>query len=194
MEGPTNTGAPLPGQTPAEAADIAENKDLAALSYVWILSLVIYFSKHNSPFVRFHAKQGLLLFAFSLLFAMIPGLSTILLLVILAFSVLGFLNAAQGLKKDLPLIGAIARADVPALAQSWKNLLHSIKGLFHKKQKDPAPSPAPSASAAPVPEPPKTVVTVMPPVVPPPPPMEEHPLPPEPPIPPADLPPSPPVS
>lgn len=98
-----------------EAADILENKDLAALSYVWVLSVVVHFSVHHSPFTKFHCRQALILFALSILVSFIPYVGILLLLAIAALSVMGFVNAAQGLHKDLPLVGPIARADIPEL-------------------------------------------------------------------------------
>lgn len=104
----------VPPQQNAEAEDIRENKDLAALSYVWILALVVHFSAHKSPFATFHCRQGLVLFALSFLIT-IPVVGLLLALIIAAFCITGFLNAAQGLKKDLLFIGPIARADLPDL-------------------------------------------------------------------------------
>ncbi len=143
----TNTSnAPAAAPLSPEAADIAENKDLAALSYVWILALVVHFTKAQSPFVQFHSRQGLVLFALSLVFALVPMVNTLLLLLILALSVLGFLNAAQGLKKDLPLIGAIARADLPGLKKSWSDLLEMFRHLFARMKRH-ASTPAASVPA-----------------------------------------------
>lgn len=98
-----------------DAADIAENKDLAALSYVWVLAVVVHFSVPHSPFTTFHCRQALVLFALSILASFIPVLGILLLLLIAALCVMGFVNAAQGLRKDLPVIGPIARADLPEL-------------------------------------------------------------------------------
>ncbi len=130
--------------------DIHENKDLAAISYVWILAVVIYITKRQSPFVNFHAKQALILFALSLIVGMFGVLGNILLLVILGLSVLGFLNAAQGLKKDLPFIGPIARADIPALKNSFHDLWESIASLWKKKPHAPSSTPHSAPAHSPV--------------------------------------------
>ena len=88
--------------------DIAANKDSAALSYAWILAVFIFFWKKDSPYVRFHARQALVLFILSLLLWPIPYVGHYLDLAVLALCILGFLNAADGKQKSLPVIGSIA--------------------------------------------------------------------------------------
>lgn len=58
--------APAPVTAPEvhsayDAKDVADNKFVAALSYVGILFLVPLLVKKDSPFAQFHAKQGLVL-------------------------------------------------------------------------------------------------------------------------------------
>ncbi len=132
----------------AQSRDIHENKDMAALSYVWILSVVVFFTKRQSPFVYFHVKQGLVLFALSLVAGMFGFVGKILLLIILALSVIGFLNAAQGLSKDLPIVGALARADLPALSKSTGGIFGWIGKLWKRKPKPAQTTPAPAAASS----------------------------------------------
>lgn len=42
--------------------DIAKNKGMAVLSYIWILFIIPLFAAKDSKFARFHANQGLVLF------------------------------------------------------------------------------------------------------------------------------------
>src|SRR3989338_8508630 len=111
--------APAPAQTPIPLSperDIEENKDIAAFSYLWIMSVVVYFLKKDSPFIRFHSKQAMILFGLSVVIWLIP-ISIIarpLELVILAGMVIGFLNAAQGKKKDVPIVGPLSRREITA--------------------------------------------------------------------------------
>ena len=42
--------------------DIASNKVMGVLAYIGILVLIPIFAAKNSPFARFHANQGLILF------------------------------------------------------------------------------------------------------------------------------------
>ena len=49
------------------STDVANNKVMAILSYFWILFLIPLFAAKESPFARFHANQGLLLFIWSII-------------------------------------------------------------------------------------------------------------------------------
>ncbi|UPA22094.1 hypothetical protein K8942_03445 [Candidatus Peribacteria bacterium] len=112
--------------------DVQENKDIAALGYVWILSVFVYFWKKDSPFVRFHAKQGIVLFILSILLWAVPIAGRFLELLILALMVLGFLGAAQGQWKDLPIIGDMASGRWSHVRQSWKDIVQSIASLWRR--------------------------------------------------------------
>jgi uncharacterized membrane protein len=105
------------------AKDAADCKDLAALSYVWILSVVVYITRRDSSFIRFHARQGMVLFALSVGVWFIPYAAKPLELVVLALAVMGFLAAARGEWKDLPVIGPMSRGE-------WKLVIQSIKSFF----------------------------------------------------------------
>lgn len=131
--------------------DVAENRDIAAIGYVWILSVVVFFAMRRSAFVSFHAKQGMVLFVLSILAWFIPIVGRFLELVILALALLGFLAAAQGQWKDLPIIGPLARFDVKGVRASWRQLLDGMLRMWHeakgavssKKQAPPSPPPQP---------------------------------------------------
>lgn len=89
---------------------------IAALSYIWILFLVPLITKKDSPFAKFHAKQGLVLFiawiAVSVV-GIIPVLGWIVGFVgsiaILILSIMGFLKAIQGEQWTLPVLGEYAK-------------------------------------------------------------------------------------
>jgi len=95
-----------------EMADIAKNRYLAALSYIWILCLVPLFLKRDSKFAQFHAKQGLVLFianvAGSLVF-WIPVVGWLLGLGILILAVLGIVKALSGQWWEMPYLGKYAK-------------------------------------------------------------------------------------
>ncbi|MBR9677437.1 hypothetical protein GOV04_04810 [Candidatus Woesearchaeota archaeon] len=92
---------------------------LAALSYLWILAVPILFFKRNDNFVFFHAKQGTVLFSFSILFfvlALIPLPQNVLTIIfaplnflLLVFSLLGVYFALFNKQKNLPLINLITK-------------------------------------------------------------------------------------
>jgi uncharacterized membrane protein len=120
--------------------DVEKNKDLAAFSYVWVMSVFIFIMKKDSPFIRFHAQQAMVLFALSVVVWFIPVVGQLLELLVLAGMVLGFLSAAQGQWRDVPLIGPLSRRELgfrgalrEATAQAVK-LLHAIRDLFRRKK------------------------------------------------------------
>lgn len=140
---------------PGAAEDAQKNRDIAAVGYIWILSVVVYFSRKDSPFVRFHAKQGMVLFALSIIVWVIPIVGRFLELIVLALAVLGFLGAAQGQWKEVPLIGPLARGDSAGVRSSWRHLLDGFLRGWREATKDMAKqapkSPAPKPPVAPTP-------------------------------------------
>ncbi|WKY46902.1 hypothetical protein Q5O24_11110 [Eubacteriaceae bacterium ES3] len=93
--------------------DIEDNKVMAALAYIlFFLPLIVC---PESAYGKFHANQGLVLLiisvAGSIVFSLIPVIGWILLpifsLAILAFVILGIVNALNGKANKLPLIGEI---------------------------------------------------------------------------------------
>lgn len=147
-----------PSDPAADARDIAEHKDIAALGYLWVLSVLIYFLKRKSPFVRFHAKQGMILFLLSLPLWIVPIIGNILELFIFAAMVIGFLNAAQGLRHDIPIVGPLSRGEI-SVRDAWKQVVESVVRFaraFMKaaKYSPPPKPPAEKPSSPPPPHPP----------------------------------------
>lgn len=137
---------------PDRDADIKENKDIAALGYVWVLSVFAFFYRPHSPFTRFHARQGMVLFGMSLIFWMIPMVGRFLELIVLVLAIMGFLAAAQGQYKELSLVYAISHGDMKGLRRSWQGIVEWIVGLWHKVRKpktDSVPPVPPVASQPP---------------------------------------------
>lgn len=113
--------------------DIADNKVLAVLSYLGFLWLIPMFAGKQSPFVRYHVKQGFVLFVLEicswllesilglcfgtafLFFGMhsLPwGIAIIFRLInlcILAFSIYGIVMSASGRAKEVPFTGKLAK-------------------------------------------------------------------------------------
>lgn len=104
--------------------DIEKNKFMAILAYFGILVLIPILAAKESKFARFHSNQGLILliagiilsvafsilssviFAVSLSLGFIVGLFNLLVwLALLAWFIIGVINAAKGRAKELPLIG-----------------------------------------------------------------------------------------
>lgn len=103
--------------------DINDNKIISILSYISILVLIPIFAVPGSKFTRFHANQGLLLFVLEIALgivkivlgtilaviswrlASIVNILVILDIAFLVLAVIGIVNAANGVAKELPIIG-----------------------------------------------------------------------------------------
>lgn len=116
-------------QASSSEKDAQENKTMAILAYIIFFIPLITGAHNTSPFVKYHTNQGTLLFIASLAFGVIywilvsiltsillnsgawrlwSVLSTILALcwlAVLAFCIIGIINAAGGQMKPLPVIG-----------------------------------------------------------------------------------------
>ncbi len=116
--------------------DIQNSTVMAVLSYLGLLVLIPWFAAPNSPYTRFHAKQGMTLLivdiaysvlSFLLMLIKVPhtqyvmgipitysatpwyisAVVFLLSLPILALAVLGIVNAVRGKAKELPIIGKL---------------------------------------------------------------------------------------
>ena len=92
--------------------DIDDNKVMAILAYIGILVLVPILAAKESPFARFHANQGLILFLLFIacsIIMVIPVIGWIVGMVGSLFGfvcfIMGIINAIGGKMKELPLIG-----------------------------------------------------------------------------------------
>lgn len=122
-----NCGAGANGQAPgqqyqaAPESDAEKNKFMGIIAYFWILWLVPILAAKESPFARFHANQGLVLWiagvavnivssilsiipVIGIIFSILAGIVSIGCLVL---AILGIISAAKGEMKPLPLIGGI---------------------------------------------------------------------------------------
>jgi len=80
---------------------------MAALSYVWIISIVMLIIKKDDEFVKFHAKQGLILFIASFI-GVIPFIGWIIWIVVVVLDIVGFIKALSGERYKIPVIGDIS--------------------------------------------------------------------------------------
>jgi len=134
--------------------DVQGNKDVAALSYAWVLSVFVYSFRHHSPFVRFHAKQAMMLFALSTTFWFVPVVGRLFVLLCIVCMVIGFFAAIQGQWKELPIIYPLSSGDMKGLRRSWTGLVHMISQLWMRirhpmKTTDIAEKPAEGAQSNP---------------------------------------------
>ncbi len=103
-----------------EEEEVVEKKPdginaLAILSYIGILFLIPLLAAKEDEFAQYHAKQGMVLFIFSLagiFIGVIPILGWVLapfiFLFIVILAILGIINVLKGEKKEIPVIGKYA--------------------------------------------------------------------------------------
>jgi len=87
--------------------DVEVNKNMAVLSYVWILCLVPLLGKRDSKFAQFHAKQGLVLFVLEIIaFLLIwfPLFGQLFMLLLIVISVMGIIKTLNGEWWEIPFI------------------------------------------------------------------------------------------
>lgn len=109
----------------AQSRDIRGNMYWGVLAYFGPLCLLVLLLRGKSPFARFHARQGLVLFAaeliYGVLFAVLEAVTrpvlplyigmrcvwAIATLFLLTCVVLGVMHASKGEQTPLPLLGAL---------------------------------------------------------------------------------------
>lgn len=95
---------------------MTNNTVMAVLSYIGPLVIVAYLMSKGDEFVKFHTKQGMVVFGIEVL-AMIFSpmmysfwmILNIVNLATLVLSVIGIVNVIQGNKKELPIVGSLAK-------------------------------------------------------------------------------------
>ena len=102
----------------SKALNKQEKKLISVLSYIGILFFIpLFVDKYEGDvFIRFHAKQGLVLFLFALAvspFTLIPHpgwlIGFIAYIAWIVLGVIGIINALKGKQSFLPLIGKFAK-------------------------------------------------------------------------------------
>jgi uncharacterized membrane protein len=105
----TQGSAPAPGHQ--------KNTLMAVLAYIGPLVIVSYLTAKDDPFVKFHIKQGLVLFVIEVAMWFLAGMMfyqfwmimNIINLATLVLSIVGIVNAVQGQEKELPLVGQFSK-------------------------------------------------------------------------------------
>lgn len=101
--------------------DISNNKVMAVLAYLSWLVIIPLIAAPQSRFARFHANQGLVLAIVSTIWGMVSGVLGVIPFIgwiisvvmglgsifFLVLMIIGIVNAANGVAKELPLIGKI---------------------------------------------------------------------------------------
>jgi uncharacterized membrane protein len=88
---------------------------IAIFSYFGLLFLIPLLTNKNDDFVQFHAKQGLVLFAFEALTAIFAGVpifgwvgAPLLYIFWFILSIVGIINVVKEKQEKLPVIGYLA--------------------------------------------------------------------------------------
>lgn len=98
------------------SSDVEQNRLVAALSWLWVLSVVILLMKKDSPYVQFHARQSFLVFVLSMLLWVVFAFfgpfrwffQWLLQAGVFVLVVVGFVQALRGRWWTVPLIGPLA--------------------------------------------------------------------------------------
>ena len=105
---PTTTPAPAPEHKPTfDAKDIADNKVVATLSYLFVFVLVPLLLKKDSRFAQFHAKQGLvmaILFFIGSFFFWVPLFGWAAFVLLIVVDVMALIKTLSGEAWEIPLV------------------------------------------------------------------------------------------
>jgi uncharacterized membrane protein len=99
------------GNKPADKKE--KNTGMAIVAYILFFVPLLTDAK-NDPFVKYHVKQGLLIFILGVIGMIVGGMpgiqwfSGLINLVLLVLVILGIINAANGKEEPLPVIGHFA--------------------------------------------------------------------------------------
>jgi uncharacterized membrane protein len=109
-------------QTPTKTKTPSGEKNTGMAIVAYILFFIpLLIGAHKDPFVKFHVKQGLVLFCIAIIIwiiaAIIPWywwwnlfwIVRILQLGLLVLVILGIINASQGKEEPLPIVGQFAK-------------------------------------------------------------------------------------
>jgi uncharacterized membrane protein len=93
-----------------------QNMAMAVLAYIGPLVIVSYLVAKDDSFVKFHIKQGLVLFAIEVILSIVAStmwsfwmIINLINFAIFVLSVIGIINAIQGKEEELPVVGSFAK-------------------------------------------------------------------------------------
>jgi len=118
QENPSQGPSGEPNQPPLNAPSNNQNNNMVmgVLAYLGVLVIIPYLINKDSSFVKFHVKQGLVLFGIEVIvwvlgYMVAPFwiLLRIVNLGVLVLSIIGIVNVVQGKEKVLPLVGKFAQ-------------------------------------------------------------------------------------
>lgn len=89
---------------------------MGVLAYIGPLVIIPFLMEKKDEFVKFHTKQGIVLFGLELVIMVLGSMMYLFMLGILfnlatlVLSIIGIVNVVQGQKKELPVIGSLAHS------------------------------------------------------------------------------------
>lgn len=114
----TQTSAPTqPAATPTAAPEMKDDTLMGMLCYLGPLVIIPYMTALDNPFVKFHVKQGIVLFGLEVIIYIVgtmflfSGLYPIIMLLnlgTLILTIMGIVNVVGKKEVALPLIGQFA--------------------------------------------------------------------------------------
>ncbi len=119
--------------TEAEKKDIENNSDVAAFSYFLILSWVILYTRKDSPYIQFHARQASILFIFAIFIALLPDKLSFLNLITLGLAVAGFFQANLGKWWKMPVVSHVIESGISTdMVWQWmRRFARTLQASFH---------------------------------------------------------------
>lgn len=108
---------PTPAQGQQAVPSTMENRTiLAVLAYLGPLVAIPFFLGKYDQFVKFHTRQGLVVFSLEVIVWVLGMIAwplwmlwSLINLAAVVLSVIGIINAGQGKEKELPLVGKFSR-------------------------------------------------------------------------------------
>lgn len=97
-----------------------KNTLMGVLSYLGPLVIISFIVAKDDPFVKFHIKQGLVLFVIEIALWVLTSfffmamyqfwmIYNLINLALIVFTVIGIVNVVQGKEKELPFLGQFAK-------------------------------------------------------------------------------------
>jgi len=112
----TNNNQPVSaGQSPIKGPNINNNTLFGVLAYLGPLVLVSFYLGKDSPFVKFHVKQGAVVFSLEIIVWLLSSMWSLwmiinlLNLVTLVLSIIGIINVVQKKEIPLPAVGGFSK-------------------------------------------------------------------------------------
>ncbi len=94
----------------------SKNTLMGVLAYIGPFVIIPFLTSKNDPFVKFHIKQGLVLFVIEILLWLLSMFMWPLWMIwqiinfaTIILSIIGIINVSQGKEKELPLVGGYSK-------------------------------------------------------------------------------------